>query len=172
MRYILLLRKRRKTDAVSSAPRKVRLSFAASGRASALFALVILALAPMAAQNTTNLPWWTSPVVNDIGLSPDQTQHIRRIVRSYRDRLFDARNNANKAEADLQDILNDPNVNLTQAKPAIDRLAQARADTTRLFTSMSVEIRSVLTQEQWRKLVQRWAEVQKTKRNRDTEVAP
>lgn len=142
---------------------------------SALAASVVICFAlsrPVNAQNTTNLPWWTSPVVNDIGLSSEQTQKIRQIVRSYRDRLFDARNAANKAEAELQDMLNDPAVNPAAAKPVIDRLAEARANTTRVFTAMSVDIRTVLTQEQWRQLVRRWAEVQKSRRNRDTDVAP
>lgn len=141
-----------------------------------LTVIVVLCAAlvfPALSQNTVNLPWWTSPVVNDLGLSQDQIHRIRQIVRSYRDRLFDARNASNKAEADLQDILNDSTVSPAQAQPVINRLAQARAETTRLFTSMSVEIRAVLTQEQWRELVKRWADVQKTKRpNRDTEVAP
>ena len=127
----------------------------------------------MLPQNTTALPWWTSPVVSDLGLSQNQTHRIRLIVRSYRDRLFDARNSASKAEADLQDIMNEPNVNPAAARPVIERLAEARAETTRLFTSMSVDLRAVLTQPQWRELVRRWSEVQRNnKRNRDTEVAP
>ncbi len=124
------------------------------------------------AQNTTSLPWWTSPVVDDLGLSPEQRERIKRIVRSYRDRLFDARNRGSKAEAELQDILNEPTVDPNSARPAIDRLAAARSETTKVFTQMSVELRSVLTLPQWRELVKRWAEVQKTKRNRDTELTP
>ncbi len=134
--------------------------------------LCILPALPVFAQNTTNLPWWTSPIVGDLGLSHEQTQKIREIVRSYRNRLFDARNNASKAEADLQDLLNDPNVNVAASKPAIERLAQSRAETTRVFTQMSVEVRSVLTLDQWREVVKRWSEVQKTRKNKDTEVAP
>ncbi len=137
-----------------------------------VLSLCLTATLPLAAQNTTNLPWWTSPVVSDLGLSQEQTQKIREIVRSYRNRLFDARNNAGKAEAELQDLLNDPTVNVAAAKPAIERLAQSRAETTRVFTQMSVEVRSVLTLNQWREVVKRWAEVQKTRKNRDTEVAP
>jgi hypothetical protein len=50
---------------------------------------------------------------------------------------------------------------------------EARANTTRVFTSMSVEIRAVLTAEQWRALVKRWDEVKRTKRaNGETQVAP
>ena len=112
-------------------------------------------------------------MVTDIGLSQEQTQKIRQVVRSYRDRLFDARNNARKAEADLQDIMNDPTVSLQKAQPAIDRLAAARANTTRLFTAMSIEIRAVLTPAQWHELVKRWDEVKRTKRpNSDTEFVP
>jgi Spy/CpxP family protein refolding chaperone len=134
--------------------------------------LLFAAIPSAVAQNTTSLPWWTSPVVNDIGLSQEQTQKIRQVVRSYRDRLFDARNSASKAEAELQDMLNDATVNPAAAKPLIEHLAEARATTTRVFTSMSVEIRAVLTQEQWRQLVRRWSDVQRTRRNRETDVAP
>lgn len=141
-----------------------------------LLSLMVLAVVgawPSFAQNTTTLPWWTSPVITDIGLSHEQTQKIRQVVRSYRDRLFDARNAARKAEADLQDIMNDSTVSLAQAQPAIERLAKARAETTRLFTAMSIEIRSVLTPAQWHELVKRWDEVKRTKRpNSDTEFAP
>jgi Spy/CpxP family protein refolding chaperone len=132
----------------------------------------LLPTLPLRGQDTTNLPWWTSPVVNDLGLTEDQKQKIRHVVRSYRERLFDARNNGAKAEAELRDILNEPTVDTQAARPAIDRLAQARAETTRVFTQMSVELRGVLTLTQWRELVKRWAEVQKTRRNRDTDVTP
>jgi len=137
-------------------------------------ALLCLAVVVSAyGQNRGNTPWWTSDVVRDLGLSPTQTQRIRRIARSCRDRLFDARNNAQKAEADLEDLLNDPGVNLNEAKPVIERLAQARANSTRVITQMSVQMRTVLTQDQWRELVKRWAEVQRTKKGRgDAQVPP
>jgi uncharacterized membrane protein len=130
---------------------------------------VVLAV-PM--QNTATLPWWTSPVVGDIGLSQEQQHKIRIIIRSYRNRLFDARNNAQKAEAEVRDLLNEPTISLAEAKPTIDRLAQARAESTRLFTEMSVEVRSVLTQDQWRQLIKKWGEIQRTKPNHDTDLAP
>jgi Spy/CpxP family protein refolding chaperone len=139
------------------------------------YLLLLLASLPAArlpAQNTANLPWWTSPVVDDLGLSAEQKERIRKIVRSYRDRLFDARNRANKAEAELQDILNEATVDPNAARPSIDRLAAARSETTKVFTEMSVELRSVLTLAQWRELVKRWEEVKRTKRNRDTDLAP
>ena len=122
-------------------------------------------------QNRANFPWWNSPVVEDLNLSQGQKQKIHQIVRSYRERLFDARNAHQKAVANLEDILNEPEVNLETAKPVIDRVTAAQANASRVFLEMSAELRSVLTLEQWRQLIRRWDEVQK-KRQNDTQVPP
>ncbi|MBV8808163.1 MAG: periplasmic heavy metal sensor [Acidobacteriaceae bacterium] len=130
-----------------------------------LLALVLLISAGpgMNAQEHANFPWWNSPIRSDLGLTPTQTERIRQIVHSYRDRLLDARNEVQKAQGDLEEILNDPNVNFDTAKPVIDRLANARANSSRVFLEMSVRLRSVLTLDQWRILVRRWDEQQKRK---------
>jgi Spy/CpxP family protein refolding chaperone len=133
--------------------------------------LCLMGLVAAYGQNRANFPWWNSPVVGDLGLNPAQTQKIREIVRSYRSRLLDSRNAVQKAEGDLEDLLNDPEVNVDQARPVIQRLAAARANSTRVFLEMSVQLRSVLTLDQWRILVRRWDEVQRKKPN-DTQVAP
>ncbi len=123
------------------------------------------------AQNRANFPWWNSPVTADLNLSPAQTQKIHQIVRSYRDRLFDARNNQQKAEADLEDLLNDPEVSPETARPVIERVALARANASRVFLDMSVQLRGVLTLDQWRILVRRWEDVRR-KKLPDTQVPP
>ncbi len=133
--------------------------------------LCFLAVCCAYAQNRANFPWWNSPVVANLGLSQAQSQRIHQIVRSYRNRLLDARNNVQKAEGDLEDLLNDPNVNVDAARPVIERLAEARANSSRVFLEMSVQLRGVLTLDQWRQLVRRWDEVQR-KKPADTQVAP
>jgi Spy/CpxP family protein refolding chaperone len=136
-------------------------------------ALVFLLIAPalVSAQNRANFPWWNSPVTQELGLSAAQGQRIHQIVRSYRDRLLDARNNALKAEGDLEDVLNSPAINPNEAKTAIDRVASARANSSRVFLEMSIKLRSVLTLDQWRQLVRRWDEMQRKKPS-DTQVEP
>ncbi len=133
--------------------------------------LLLIAAGVSSAQNRANFPWWNSPVTRDIGLTPDQSQKIRETVRSYRNRLLDSRNNVQKAEGDLEDIMNGPEVDPNQAKAVIDRLALARAASTRVFLEMSVQLRSILTLDQWRQLVRRWDEVQRKKPS-DTQVPP
>jgi len=122
-------------------------------------------------QNRANVPWWNSPVVDDLNLTAAQQQKIHQIVRSYRNRLFDARNEHQKAVMSLEDILNEPEVNLEAAKPVIDRVTAAQANASKVFLQMSTELRSVLTLDQWRQLVKRWDEVQKKKKN-DLQVPP
>ncbi len=111
------------------------------------------------AQNRAQFPWWNSPVAKEVGLTPAQTQRIRQIVHSYRDRLFDVRNEVQKAEAALDEMMNENEMNAEAAKPVINRVAQARANSSRVFLEMSTRIREVLTYEQWRQLVERWDEV-------------
>lgn len=134
-----------------------------------LFAMAMATVG--SAQNRPDFPWWNSPVRADLKLSPEQDGKIRQIVRSYRSRLLDARNNARKAEGDLDDLFNDREVNAEAAKPVVERLANARAASTRVFLEMSTQVRAVLTLDQWRELVRRWDEIQK-KRFNDTQVPP
>lgn len=125
--------------------------------------VLVISAGAVSAQNRAQIPWWNSPVVSDIGLSPAQAAKIRQIVRSYRDRLFDARNNVQKAEAALDDVLNDEDVNPAAAKPVIERVAEARENSSRVFLQMSLEVRAVITLDQWRELVRRWDEVKSRK---------
>ncbi len=134
--------------------------------------VLVLSMAPVAlAQNRANFPWWNSPVTREIGLTPDQSDRIHGIVRAYRDRLLDARNNVLKADGDLEDVMNNPEVDGNRAKAVIDRVANARAASTRVFLEMSMQLRGVLTLDQWRQLVRRWDEMQRKKPS-DTQVAP
>ena len=129
------------------------------------FLVVILVAASASAQIRAEFPWWNSPVVNDIGLSPEQTTRIRSIVRSNRNHLLDARNNVQKAEGALEDVMNDDHLAPESVKPLIDHLANARAESTRAVLEMNIELRSVLTLDQWRVLIRRWEEVKNKKTN-------
>jgi Spy/CpxP family protein refolding chaperone len=131
----------------------------------------LLAAVSGVAQNRANFPWWNSPVVQDLGLNAAQSQKIRQVVRSYRDRLLDARNAVQKAEGALEDLMNEPEVDPEAAKPVIERVSAARANSSRVLLEMSVQLRSVLTLDQWRQLVRRWDEVRRKKAS-DIQVPP
>jgi Spy/CpxP family protein refolding chaperone len=99
--------------------------------------------------------WWDSRVVEDLNLNDAQKRQIRQTVRDYRLKLIDERAAVQKAEAELGDLFNDERFDTKRATVAIDRLAAARAGLTRLLTQMAVELRAVLTIDQWRELQRR-----------------
>ncbi len=109
------------------------------------------------AQGPAVTAWWDSPVVQNLNLSPEQQRQIRSRVREYRDRLIDERAAVQRAEANLQDLLNDDQVNEARAREAIDRVVAARSDLLRSVSEMSLRLRVVLTSQQWQELRNRWA---------------
>lgn len=135
--------------------------------------LLVSASFPGVAQSgRVGYAWWNSPIRADLNLSHEQDQKIRRIVRTYRNRLLDARNNVQKADGDLEDLLNDETVDPAAAKPIIERVATARANAARVSLELSIELRSVLTLDQWRTLVKKYAEMRKNQNPTETQVTP
>lgn len=97
-------------------------------------------------------PWWESPLTKSLNLSEAQQEQIRDVLRDYRTKLIDQRAAVEKAEGEFEDLFNNPAINSASASQAIDRLVEARSALTRTFTQMSLDLRQVLTYEQWRQL--------------------
>ena len=104
------------------------------------------------------MPWWNSPLVRDLNLSPAQTREIRETVRDYRGSLMELRETVQRADSDLEAILNSAPVDQQKANEAIDKLAAARAEMTRRLSRMTLRLRGILTNEQWQELHQRASE--------------
>ena len=116
--------------------------------------LLLLFGAPALAQRLPRayFPWWESPLTESLGLSEAQRQQIRDVLRDYRAKLIDQRAAVEKAEGEFEDLFNQPAINSAYAGEALDRLVEARSALTRTFTRMSLDLRQVLTYEQWRQL--------------------
>ena len=125
-----------------------------------VFVPVLLAQGPPPRQGPAwwEMPWWNSPLVRDLNLSPAQTREIREAVREFRGSLMDLREAIQRADGDLEAVLSTTPVDQRKATEAIDRLANARADMTRRLSRMTVRMRGILTNEQWQELHQRASE--------------
>jgi Spy/CpxP family protein refolding chaperone len=99
--------------------------------------------------------WWDQPIAQDLGLSEEQNKNIRATVAESRDRLIQLRNAADKAEAVLQEIMNDDKVDLRRGQEAIDQVVATRADMMRAVAQMSLKLRGILTSAQWQMLQKR-----------------
>ncbi len=97
-------------------------------------------------------PWWDRPISNRLNLTADQRDNIRSILQSYRDRMIDERAAVEKAEASFADIFAEDEVDDAAVRQAMEELIDARDNLTRSMTTMGLELRQVLTSEQWRRL--------------------
>jgi len=97
--------------------------------------------------------WWGNPdLVQKLGITNDQVKRMDDILQQHRLRLVDLH-----ANLDKQELLLDPLVNADQPDEArilaqIDKVAQARADLEKANARMLLDIRRVLTADQWQKL--------------------
>jgi Spy/CpxP family protein refolding chaperone len=97
--------------------------------------------------------WWSKPVIaRQLNLTNVQRQQIRATVLQFRPHLIDIRAEVNKAEVDLEAQFDHDPVDQAKANQAIERLIAARADLTRTLSQMSLKLRTVLTDQQWRDL--------------------
>ena len=117
-----------------------------------LIVLLVASVALAMAQAPENFPWWDRPIAQNLNLSTEQQKQIQATVREYRDRLIEQRANVQKAEARLQDEMNEDQVNEVRANDAIEKLVAARSEIARTFSQMSLKLRVVLTPQQWQKL--------------------
>jgi Spy/CpxP family protein refolding chaperone len=116
--------------------------------------LAVLLSAALSAQMPKSLyAWWSKPVVTkQLNLTNVQRQQIRATVLQFRPHLIDIRAEVSKAEIDLEAQFDHDPVDQAKANQAIERLIAARTDLTRTLSQLSLKLRTVLTEQQWRDL--------------------
>ena len=97
--------------------------------------------------------WWSDPaLVARLGLNADQQKKIDAIFQSSRLRLIDLSASLQKEEAILEPLLEADPPEESTILLQIDRIAQARAALEKANARMLLGFRSVLSQDQWKKL--------------------
>jgi Spy/CpxP family protein refolding chaperone len=100
--------------------------------------------------------WWENRLaVNSLNLSEAQTKQLSAIQASSVSRLMDLRALVNKAENNLEDVFRQSPSDELRAEAAIDQYANARDNLTRALTKLSLQMRNVLTADQWQELLNR-----------------
>jgi Spy/CpxP family protein refolding chaperone len=97
--------------------------------------------------------WWkNSDIVKKVGVSDEQVQKIEQIFQDHRLKLIDVRASLEKEEVRLQPMIEADSPNDKQIMAQIDRVANARAELEKANAQMMLDIRHVLTLDQWKKL--------------------
>lgn len=97
--------------------------------------------------------WWKdSELVKQVGVSDAQVQQMEKIFQDSRIPLIDAKAELERQEARLEPLMDAQNPDEKQLAAQIDKVAMARAGLEKAHAMMLVNMRRVLTADQWKKL--------------------
>lgn len=97
--------------------------------------------------------WWENPeITKKLQLTDDQTNRLNQIFFDHRLKLIDYTADMQKQDLKLQHLLDADNPNDAQVSTQVDQVLAARGKLEREFTMMNLDLRKVLSVEQWRQL--------------------
>jgi len=97
--------------------------------------------------------WWkNSQLVQKLGVNDSQVQQIEQIFQEHRMRLIDIHANLEREETRLEPMIEAYNADENAVIAQIDKIAAARAELEKANARMMLNIRRVLTADQWQKL--------------------
>jgi len=97
--------------------------------------------------------WWDNPrIVEKLKLTDEQRKAMGAILLEHRRKLIDLRGNVQKAELDLEPLMNADQPNETKLLTQIDGVAQARAELEKANARFLLALRGKLTLDQWKQL--------------------
>jgi len=121
-----------------------------------LIIIVFLAVVAPLAANDFDLPpgkWWEDQrLVSRIGLTEEQQEHIRDVVFTHARRMIDLKADVDKAGLDLASSVDQEDFDPApvRATYAVFQTARQKLENERF--EMLLEVRQVLTYEQWQKM--------------------
>jgi Spy/CpxP family protein refolding chaperone len=136
--------------------------------------LLLSAALPLAAQ--TDLPegkWWKRPrVAKQIGLSDEQSKRIEEIFVRSRPQLIDLKADLEKKQFDLQQSMEN-NAARADIERKLETVEDARKQLQKTRVLMLLDMKSVLSAEQWERLKQMREQARERRREaRDGDAAP
>ena len=121
-----------------------------------LIIIAVLAVAGPLAANDFDLPpgkWWENPrLVDHIGLADEQQDQIRGIVFQHARRMIDLKADVDKAGLDLAESVDQQDFDPAPVRAAYAVFQTARQKLENERFEMLLEVRLVLTYEQWQKI--------------------
>ncbi len=113
----------------------------------ALAALLVAVLAPPAAAQS-GFPWWNDPkVVQELGLSPDQSMRVDAIFRATFPLLRQSKEELDRQEAELSRLV-EVNADEPTVVRQVDKVETVRSGLNKSRTLMLLHMRQVLTPRQ------------------------
>ncbi len=100
--------------------------------------------------------WWKRPqVVRTLGLASEQQEKLDQIFQKNRRDFVDLKADVEKKQLDVEDLMTRKDSDPKKVSAAIDLLEQSRARLRKAVAMMVLDMRGVLTEAQWKQVVER-----------------
>ena len=97
--------------------------------------------------------WWNNqPMIDRLKLTEDQRKAMDQILIDHQKELIDKRADVEKAEVDMEPLMQDDQPNESRVLAQIDKVAQARAELEKANARFLLAIRAKLSPDQWKEL--------------------
>jgi Spy/CpxP family protein refolding chaperone len=97
--------------------------------------------------------WWKQPTtIQLLNLTPEQQKRLDDAFQQYRVRLIDHTAALEREEVILEQLMAADPLDPNKVRPEIDKVAEARAQLEKTNASMLLDMRMVLTKDQWEAL--------------------
>jgi len=95
--------------------------------------------------------WWRAPQISEkLALTPQQQNMMDAVFQSHRIKLIDLTAALDKEEATLEPLVSADQPDADKIRAQIVRVANARSELEKANANMLLELRLLLTPEQWR----------------------
>jgi len=125
-------------------------------------AFVFLGAALPATAQIPEIPpgkWWKRPrVVESLHVTPDQQERLEEIFAKHRRSFVDLKADVERRQIDVEDLLAKKDSDPKKVSSAMDALDEARLRLGKARTMMIVEMKGVLTADQWQMILERMEE--------------
>jgi Spy/CpxP family protein refolding chaperone len=132
-------------------------------------ALAPLAPAPCSAQ-LTEAPigkWWKRPrIVEALQITPDQQTRLEGIFAKNRRGFIDLKADVEKRQVDLDELMEKKDSDPKRVSSSVDALEQARLRLRKSHAMMILEMREILTADQWKMLMDKMEDVRQMREER------
>ncbi|HEV3486580.1 MAG TPA: periplasmic heavy metal sensor [Vicinamibacterales bacterium] len=116
-------------------------------------AALLLAAAFAHAQQLPPGKWWQRPeVIEQLGLTTEQQDRLDEIFRAAANGLIDAKGDVEKVQIALRAELDRPQMRRPEVLRLVSQLNDARGRLFEREVTMLVDMRAVLTEQQWRRM--------------------
>ena len=119
-----------------------------------LFAAALLACAALAqAQQLPPGKWWRRPeIIRELQLTADQQERLDEVFRGAANDLIDAKADVEKLQISIRGELDRPQLRKTELQKLATQLSAARGRLFERELMMLVEMRGVISEEQWTRI--------------------